>query len=210
VYLVGLTGGIGSGKSTVAERLAARGVPLVDADVVAREVVEPGEPALAELAERFGPGVLTADGELDRPALAELAFADDVERAALDAIMHPRISERITERLQQLAAAGEPLVVLDHPLLLEIGGHDHVNAVVVVIAPEEVRVRRLVEQRGLPEHDVRARIRAQTDDETRRAAADHVVVNDGDLEGLLERTDELLACLRDASGAGEPRAGRER
>ncbi len=200
MYLIGLTGGIGSGKSTVAERLAEHGLPVVDADAVAREVVEPGEPALDELAERFGPGVLTPEGALDRPALAELAFADDTERAALDAIMHPRITERVTARLQALADAGEEMAVLDHPLLLEIPGRERVDTIVVVIAPEEVRVRRLVEQRGLPEHDVRARIRAQTDDASRRAAADHVLENDGDRAALFSQTDRLLADLRRAAG----------
>jgi dephospho-CoA kinase len=208
VYLIGLTGGIGSGKSTVAARLAAHGVPVVDADAVAREVVEPGEPALAELVERFGPGVLTAKGALDRPALAELAFADDAERDALDAIMHPRITARVTARLQGLADAGEPLAVLDHPLLLETPGRERVDEIVVVIAPEEVRVRRLVEQRGLPEHDVRARIRAQTDDDTRRAAADHVLVNDGDLEALFARTDALLERWRGADDRPSTGGGR--
>lgn len=209
MYLVGLTGGIGSGKSTVARRLAAHGVPVVDADAVAREVVEPGEPALAELAERFGPDVLTAQGALDRPALAALAFADDTERAALDAIMHPRIAGRVTARLQELADAGEPVAVLDHPLLLETDGRDLVDVIVVVVAPEEVRVQRLVEQRGLAEDDVRARIRAQTDDDARRAAADHVVVNDGELERLLERTDQLWARLLAENGIGGPVAERE-
>ena len=200
MYLVGLTGGIGSGKSTVAERLAGHGVPVVDADAVAREVVEPGQDALADLVERFGEGILTEDGALDRPGLARIAFADDEQRAALDAIMHPRIAERITARLEALAAEGVPLAVLDHPLLLEAEGRERVDAVVVVIAPEELRVRRVVEQRGLEEDDVRARIRAQTDDATRREAADHVLVNDGDREALRERADALLARLREDAG----------
>jgi dephospho-CoA kinase len=204
MYLIGLTGGIGSGKSTVAARLADHGVPVVDADAVAREVVEPGEPALTELVERFGPGVLTPEGALDRPALAELAFTDDEERAALDAIMHPRITARVTAQLEALAEAGEPMAVLDHPLLLEIPGRERVATIVVVIAEEEVRVRRVVEQRGLPEHDVRARIRAQTDDATRRASADHVLVNDGDREALFEQIDALFERLRESAGLPAP------
>ena len=175
MYLVGLTGGIGSGKSTVAARLAERGVPVVDADRIAREIVEPGEPALEDLVAHFGERILTDDGRLDRAGLAAIAFADEEQRAALNAITHPRIGQRITARLEQLEAEGVELVVL---------------------APEELRVRRLVEQRGLDEDDVRARMRAQVDDEARRAAADHVIDNDGGLETLRARTDEVLERLR--------------
>lgn len=199
MYLVGLTGGIGSGKSTVAARLAEHGVPVVDADAVAREIVEPGEPALDELVAHFGDGILTEDGRLDRAGLASLAFVDDEQRAALNAITHPRITERIQSRIRQLEADGAPLVVLDHPLLLEFDPTGRVDTVVVVLAPEEVRVQRLVEQRGLDEQDVRARMRAQVDDDARRAAADHVIDNDRDLDTLLARTDTLLEALREAA-----------
>lgn len=200
MYLVGLTGGIGSGKSTVAAHLAEHGVPVVDADAVAREVVEPGEPALADLTSHFGEQILADDGTLDRAALAAAAFVDDEQRSALDAIMHPRIAERVTQRLAALDAQGRALAVLDHPLLLETEGRERVDTVVVVIASEDVRVRRVVEQRGLPEDDVRARIRAQTHDEERRAAADHVIVNDGDRAALRTRTDALLIRLREEAG----------
>jgi dephospho-CoA kinase len=200
VYLIGLTGGIGSGKSTVAARLAEHGVPVVDADQVAREIVEPGEPALEDLVAHFGERILDADGRLDRAGLAAIAFADDEQRQALNAITHPRIAERLLARLQQLDESGEPLVVLDHPLLIEGDPTGRVDTIVVVLAPEEVRVQRLVEQRGLDEGDVRARMRAQVDDDARRAAADHVIDNDGDLEVLRERTDALLARLRDQAG----------
>jgi dephospho-CoA kinase len=207
MYLVGLTGGIGSGKSTVAARLADHGVPVVDADQVAREIVEPGEAALEELAEHFGPDVLTADGALDRPALARLAFVDDEQRAVLDGIMHPRIHERIVERVTELVEGRASLVVVDHPLLLEIDQAATFDAVVVVLAPEEVRVRRLVEHRGLDEQDVRARMRAQTDDETRRRLADHVIENTGGVEELRQRTDAVLAELRRAAGEAAAPAG---
>ncbi len=196
MYLVGLTGGIGSGKSTVAARLAERGVPVVDADRIAREIVEPGEPALEDLVAHFGERILTDDGRLDRAGLAAIAFADEEQRAALNAITHPRIGQRITARLEQLEAEGVELVVLDHPLLLEGDPTGRVDTIVVVLAPEELRVRRLVEQRGLDEDDVRARMRAQVDDEARRAAADHVIDNDGGLETLRARTDEVLERLR--------------
>jgi dephospho-CoA kinase len=204
MYLVGLTGGIGSGKSTVAARLAEQGVPVVDADAVAREIVEPGEPALDDLAERFGDDVLAADGSLDRAALARVAFVDDEQRAALDAIMHPRIGERILQRVARLAEEGEPLVVIDHPLLIETDQTGRFDAVVVVLADEEVRVRRLVELRGLDEADVRARLRAQTDDATRRRVADHVLVNDGDRAALRRDSDRLLEQLLQAAD-GTPR-----
>lgn len=200
MYLVGLTGGIGSGKSTVAARLAEHGVPVVDADQVAREIVEPGEPALDELVAHFGEDILTADGRLDRPGLAARAFADERQREALNAITHPRIAERLLLRLRQLKEGGVPLAVLDHPLLIEGDPTGRIDTIVVVLAPEEVRVTRLVEQRGLEEADVRARMRAQVDDDARRAVADHVIDNDGDLGELRERTDELLARLRAEAG----------
>ena len=197
MYLVGLTGGIGSGKSTVAARLAEHGVPVVDADQVAREIVEPGEPALDDLVTHFGERILDPDGRLDRAGLAAIAFVDEEQRAALNAITHPRIGERIAARLQQLDEDGVEIAVLDHPLLLEGDPTGRVDTIVVVLAPEDVRVRRLVEQRGLDEDDVRARMRAQVSDEVRRKVADHVIDNDGDLEVLQERTDALLARLRD-------------
>jgi dephospho-CoA kinase len=207
MYLVGLTGGIGSGKSTVAARLAAHGVPVVDADQVAREIVEPGELALADLVSHFGDGILTPAGALDRPALARLAFADDEQRAALDAIMHPRIHERIVARVTEHLERRATLVVVDHPLLLETGQAETFDAVVVVLAPEDVRVRRLVELRGLDEEDVRARLRAQTDDETRRRLADHVVENAGAVEDLRRATDALLDELREAAARKATNAG---
>lgn len=211
MFLVGLTGGIGSGKSTVADRCAARGWPVVDADAIAREIVEPGEPALTELAERFGERVLDADGALDRPALARLAFADAEGRAALDAITHPRIAERLTARIVGLRDALDPpeVVVLDHPLLVESDVSARVDAVVVVLADEEVRVRRLVDQRGLDEADARARIRAQTDDATRRAVADHVLVNDADRATLATATDALLDRLEVSARGGPHRSDEE-
>jgi dephospho-CoA kinase len=202
MYLVGLTGGIGSGKSTVAARLAEHGVPVVDADLVAREIVAPGEPALADLVAHFGEGILTPDGSLDRAGLAAIAFADEEQRTALNAITHPRIAQRIADRLQRLDDEGAELVVLDHPLLLESDPTGRVDTVVVVLAPEELRLTRLVQQRGLDEQDVRARMRAQLDDETRRARADHVIDNDDDLDTLVARTDALLERLRAAAASG--------
>lgn len=201
MYLVGLTGGIGSGKSTVAQLCAARGWPVIDADAVAREVVEVGEPALAELAARFGDDVLRDDGSLDRAELARRAFADADGKAALDAITHPRIGQRVRDRIVALREAASPptVAVLDHPLLLETGTSEAVDAVVVVLADEEVRVDRLVAQRGLDADDARARIRAQTDDGTRRARADHVIDNGGDREALAAAAGPVLDAIAAAA-----------
>lgn len=186
---VGLTGGMGSGKSSVSARLREHGARVVDADAIAREVVAPGEPALAELAEAFGADVIGADGTLDRALLARRAFADEASRRRLNAITHPRIAARTAE-LFALARPGEVLVH-DMPLLIENGlAGDH-DLVVVVHAPEETRVRRLVESRGVDAADARRRIAAQIDDATRLAAADVVLDNSGTREGLVEQVDRL-------------------
>lgn len=186
---VGLTGGMGSGKSSVSARLREHGARVVDADAIAREVVAPGEPALAELAEAFGADVIGADGTLDRALLARRAFADEASRRRLNAITHPRIAARTAE-LFALVRPGEVLVH-DMPLLIENGlAGDH-DLVVVVHAPEETRVRRLVESRGVDAADARRRIAAQIDDATRLAAADVVLDNSGTREGLVEQVDRL-------------------
>ncbi len=203
MYLIGLTGGIGSGKSTVASRLAMHGCDLVDADAVAREVVAPGEPVLADLAERFGDDLLRADGTLDRAALAARAFVDDQARADLDRITHPRIAGRIAERVATIGldAPADHLVVVDHPLLLETEQATRFDAVLVVLADAETRVRRLVEDRGLDEQDVRARMRAQVSDAERERAATHVIVNDGTVAELEREVDRVHAQLREAAAA---------
>ncbi len=179
---VGLTGGIGSGKSTVADELAALGAVVVDADTVAREVVEPGTPALAAIATRFGPGVLTSDGSLDRPALGRVVFGDPAALRDLESVTHPAIWSRTA----QLVAAAPPdrVVVHDMPLLVEKEMAGEYHLVVVVAADEEVRVRRLVERRGMSEADARARIAAQADDGARQAAADVWLANDGPLDAV--------------------------
>lgn len=204
MYLIGLTGGIGSGKSTVAARLAAHGCDVIDADAIAREIVEPGEPALAELAERFGPDVLNDDGTLDRAALAERAFSDDAARADLERITHPRVAARIAEWIATVAARVPQghLVVVDHPLLVETGQERRFDAVVVVTADAEQRIKRLIDERGLDEGDVRARIRVQATDEQRRAVATHVIDNDGTRQDLDAAVDALYAELTEAARAG--------
>lgn len=184
---VGLTGGIGSGKSTVARRLVERGALLIDSDVLAREVVEPGTDGLAEVVATFGSGVLDAAGALDRPALAAVVFGDDDARKQLNAIVHPRVRVRSDELIA--SAAGDAVVVQDVPLLVEGGMAPLFPLVIVVHADAEERVRRLVTQRGMPEADARARIAAQAGDHARRAAADVWLDNSGapaDLEAALD------------------------
>lgn len=203
MLIVGVTGGIGAGKSTVARALAERGAAVIDADGIAREVVAPGEVALARIAERFGSGVIAADGSLDRAALATIVFADDRDRRDLEDITHPAIHRRIEERLRALRAtpAPPPVAVLDHPLLIETGWHRAVDLVVVVEADEDVRLRRLVE-RGLDEADARARIGAQASDEQRRAHADVVIRNDAGREVLARRVDRLWERLSTGDAGG--------
>lgn len=190
---VGLTGGIGSGKSEVSRLLAAHGAVVVDSDLLAREAVAPGTPGLAAVVAEFGPAVLDADGSLDRPALGRVVFADPDRRAALEGIVHPYVRRRSA----QIAAAAPrgTVVVHDVPLLVEAALQDRYDLVVVVDVGEDTQVRRLTAGRGMSEEDARARIAAQADRATRLAAADLVVPNDGSLEDLRRRVDELWAEL---------------
>ena len=192
--LVGLTGGIGSGKSTVAGLLRAKGATVVDADQVARAVVEPGEPALAALVERFGGGILDADGRLDRPALAAIAFADEDGRKALGEITWPAIGEEFERQIRN--APEDAIVICDVPLLVEskaAAARPYV-AVLVVEAPLERRLERL-ELRGVPRDDAERRMAAQASDEERREVATHLIDNSGDLESLSSQVDEVWADL---------------
>nr|WP_223128970.1 dephospho-CoA kinase [Terrabacter sp. MAHUQ-38] len=186
---VGVTGGIGSGKSTVSRRLAELGAHVVDADTVARAVVEPGEPTLDRIRGRFGPDVMHADGSLDRGALAALVFPDPEALAALDAITGPAIGERVAAQRAQVPDG--VVSVYDMPLLVERGLWVHEHLVVVVEADVETRVQRLVEQRGLGEQDARHRIAAQATDDQRRTVADVVLDNTGVPEALVAAVDEL-------------------
>jgi dephospho-CoA kinase len=200
--MVGLTGGIGAGKSTVASMLAARGALVIDADEIARQVVEPGSPVVDALAERFGADVVAPDGSLDRGLLASRAFVDDESRAALEAITHPAIGEEFLRRVA--AAPRDGIVVHDVPLLAETGRAGGYAAVIVVEAPREVRLRRL-EERGIPRTDAEARMAAQASDADRRAVATWVIVNDGDLgalEGEVQRVWEALGRLAAERGEG--------
>jgi dephospho-CoA kinase len=189
VLRVGVTGGIGSGKSTVSRRLAELGAHVVDADGVAREVVEPGEPTLDRIREHFGHDVVRADGAPDRGALAALVFPDPEALAALDSITGPAIGERVAARRAQVPDG--VVSVFDMPLLVERGLWVHEHLVIVVEADIETRVLRLVEQRGLDEQDARHRIAAQATDDQRRAVADVVLGNTGLPEALVAAVDEL-------------------
>jgi dephospho-CoA kinase len=194
---VGLTGGIGSGKSTVAELLASYGAVIIDADVLAREAVAPGTPGLARVVDAFGPEVLAPDGSLDRGRLGAVVFADPDRLAALNAIIHPFVRTRSHE-LEEAASAAD-VVVHVIPLLVENGLTDF-DQVVVVDASLETQLRRLA-GRGMDEADARARIAAQATREQRRAAADIVIDNDGDLVGLQAQVGRLWADLRRRSAA---------
>jgi dephospho-CoA kinase len=190
VLRIGLTGGIGSGKSTVATLLAARGAVVVDADRIAREVLEPGTPGLSAVVTEFGPGVLTADGALDRAALAAIVFSDDDARRRLDGLVHPLVRHRTAELVQ--AAPPDAVVVNDVPLLVETGQAGSYDLVLVVEADLETRVARLI-GRGLTEADARARIVAQATDDQRRSVADVVLDNSGTPEELAAQVERFWA-----------------
>jgi dephospho-CoA kinase len=193
VLKVGLTGGIGSGKSEVSRRLVALGAVLVDADAVAREVVEPGTPGLAAVVEEFGEDILRPDGTLDRDRLGSIVFADDARRASLNAIVHPLVGRRMQELVEE--APQDAVVVYDVPLLAENDLAGLYDVVVVVDTPVEEQVRRLTELRGMTEEAARARIAAQATRERRRAVADRVIDNSGTLESLTAQVDKLWAEL---------------
>lgn len=184
---LGLTGGIASGKSTVAAELAALGATVIDADQLARDVVAPGTEGLAEVVEAFGERVLTASGEMDREAVGAIVFGDEEARAQLNAIIHPRVRAEAARRRQaaiDAAGGGRAVVVQDIPLLTETGQASRFDKVLVVQAPAAVRVERMMTDRGMNETDARARIAAQATDAERAAIADRVIMNDGDLAAL--------------------------
>jgi dephospho-CoA kinase len=194
--MVGLTGGIGAGKSAVAARLAALGAVVIDADRLAREVVEPGTPGLAAVVAAFGDGVLTADGALDRAAMATRIFGDDAARATLEGIVHPLVRARTAELIA--AAPDGAVVVNDVPLIVEKQMSRLYETVVVVFASLQTRLDRLVRLRGMTPEEAHARIAAQATDEQRRAVADVAIVNDGtpqDLDAAVEAAWPAIAGL---------------
>jgi dephospho-CoA kinase len=202
VLRVGLTGGIGSGKSEVSKRLAAQGAVIIDADAIAREVVAPGTAGLAEVTEAFGREVLRPDGELDRIRLGDIVFADPQLRARLNAIVHPRVGARMAE-LEQAAGPGA-IVVHDVPLIAENGMAGAYDVVVVVDVPPRTQVERLVRNRGLTRDQAAARMAAQASREDRLAIASIVIDNSGSLAELDRQVGDLWAELRRRGAAASP------
>lgn len=192
MQVYGLTGGIASGKSTVSAMFCEAGVPVIDADALAREVVEPGQPALAEIAARF-PGTLTADGRLDRARLGARIFADPGERAALEAITHPRIQVLSMEKLAALAAGGARAAIYDAALLIENGLHRGLAGVILVACPEEVQLARLMARNALTEAQVRERIASQMPLEQKRRFATWIIDNGGSLEATRAQVKKVIS-----------------
>lgn len=206
MLIVGLTGNIAAGKSAVTARLAERGALVIDADLLAREVVEKGRPALLAIRDRWGDGVLRPDGALDRAALRRIVFADPTERAALDAIVHPAVGRLRDAAVETARRRGESLVVCDIPLLFEAKLTGTVDRIVLVDAPEAVRRTRLIGDRGLSAEEADAMIAAQLPAAAKRAHAHFIVENDSTLEALEARVDELWQWLLAEAGAPSPAA----
>jgi dephospho-CoA kinase len=194
MLLVGVTGGLGAGKSTVARMLAERGAVVVDADELARRALEPGTRGYKQACDLFGDEVLTPSGSLDREAIAARVFADEDKRRALESIVHPEVFRLLAETVEAYRGTSE-VVVFDAPLIVETGFHEACDVVVVVTAPEEERVKRVARARSMAEDDARARIAAQIRPEQREAVADVIVPNDGDPAALESRVDELWGDL---------------
>jgi len=193
--LIALTGGIGSGKSTVARRWVELGATEVDADLLAREVVEPGSTGLAQVVEEFGPSVLTAAGALDRAELAKIAFANDGNRIKLEGILHPLIQELALQKVTNL----EGVIVYTIPLFVESKSKLQFDKVVAISCDEDVRVRRLVESRGMSEAEARSRISAQAKDSQREAVADIVIDSNCSLAELIQKADAIYQSFKDES-----------
>jgi dephospho-CoA kinase len=195
VRIWGLTGSIGSGKTTVGHLLAARGIPVVYADQMAREVVEPGQPALREIASRF-PGVLRPDGSLDRKALAARVFADPGERGALERILHPRIAEKVAARMAALASAGHGAAVYEAALIVENGLQRGLDGLIVVTAPPGAQIARLRARDNMTEEEARARIAAQLSPSEKESQATVVIENAGPESDLTAQVDRLVERMR--------------
>jgi dephospho-CoA kinase len=193
VTTVGLTGGIGAGKSAALDRFRELGAVVIDSDDVARDVVEPGTDGHAAVVERFGSGIISSEGAVDRARLAAIVFADPDARADLEAIVHPRVRAEVRRRVSE--APADAIVVNAVPLLVEAGLESDFDRVVVVEAPIEMRVSRLAQSRGMPRDQALARIAAQADDGRRRAVAWRVIVNDGSVEHLRTQVDDVWRAL---------------
>jgi dephospho-CoA kinase len=194
VLVVGLTGGIGAGKSTVSALLAERGALIIDADAITREVQQPGHEVFDAMVERFGRGIVAPDGSLDRPAVAAIVFADEQARKDLEAIVHPVVGAEMLKGMQSVADT-DTVVVYDVPLLVESARRGY-GAVIVVDVDPDVAVRRLVDQRGMDEADARARIANQANRDERRAVADRVIDNSGTTDELAEQVDDVWTWIQ--------------
>jgi dephospho-CoA kinase len=201
--IVGLTGGIGSGKSTVARFFSEQGVPVVDADVIAREIVEPGTEGLAAVLDAFGHDLVGPDGRLDRKQLGARVFADAAARKELEAITHPRIAQASMERFARLAREGHPYAIYEAALLVENGSYEMMSALVVVKASEATQIARVVARDGVDEDAARARIEAQLPLAEKVRVADYVIDNEGGLEQTRERTRAVHRALLERFGEGE-------
>ena len=202
--VIGLTGGIGSGKSTVARMLAELGAPVVDADQLARELVEPGQPALAEVVSAFGPGVLAADGSLDRKCLGARVFGDPIQRQRLNGILHPRIAAATQAQLGLLAQAGHRVAIYEAALLVENGIHHGLAGLVVVASPPALQRERTMARDGLTQEEADARLRAQAPLADKLAVADWVIDNSGSLEETRRQVEALWATELAGQRANEP------
>ena len=203
ILVVGLTGGIGSGKSTVADLFAARGAPVVDADAISRDLVEPGRPALAAIVAQFGTELLDADGRLDRRRLREAVFEDPKARTRLEAILHPRVRATIRERIQALDGS-HPYCIVASPLLIESAMQDLVDRILVVDAPEALQLKRAASRDGVTESQVRAILATQADRQERRAWADDILENAGGLDELRAGVEALDRRYRQQAQSASP------
>src|SRR5690606_30696636 len=194
-HVFGLTGGIGSGKSSVGRHFASRGLPVIDADVLAREAVAPGSPALNELVAEFGEAILDQGGALDRKALAAQVFGNETARQRLNQITHPRVRQLSVERFQSLDAAGEPLACYEVPLLFESGLADAMRPVVVVSVPRELQLSRSMARDSATREEIQARIDSQLPLAEKEQRADHVIDNSGELSDTLSRADQALRAI---------------
>lgn len=194
--ILGLTGGIASGKSTVSALLRERGITVVDADLIARQVVQPGMPAYHAIVRHFGTGILTSDGSLDRKKLGEIIFSDEAERQALNAIVHPEVRKVMRQEAEAAERSGEKIVFMDIPLLFENKLQYMVDKIVVVYVPAEVQLRRLMERDELDEEQAAKRLRAQLPIEWKKQQADYVIDNQGTREETERQVDQLLLVLQ--------------
>lgn len=190
--IVGLTGGIATGKSLVSNELKRLGAHIIDADIVAREIVEPGKPAYGEIVREFGRSILKEDGTLDRKGLGRIVFSDKEALEKLNAITHPRIKERIAQEALEIGKGYEdPVIVVDIALLIELGMHTAMSSVIVVYSPEDEQIRRMLQRDGLTEQDARDRLKAQMPIKEKLKYADHIIENTGTVESALARTREV-------------------